>query len=98
MALSHRGHRAPAGEESPGFGAANPTQLQDLACLVWLAGKHRLPWLAPCATRVHGAGQAAKIPKDTGESHILRGDRVVDAKAREAALLGKRLKHRLADS
>lgn len=69
--LSRRGCRAPVGDKSPGFGAANSTQLYGLACLVRLAGNHRLLRLAPFATWGHGAGQAAKIPKGTSESHVL---------------------------
>lgn len=69
VALSRTGCRALVGDKSPGFGAANSTQLHDLTCLVWLTGNHRLPWLAPFATWGHGAGQAAKIPK--GDSHVL---------------------------
>lgn len=58
-------------DKSPGSGAANTSQLRNLACLVWLAGNHGSPWLAPVAMWGHRSGQAAKGPKSTSKSHVL---------------------------
>lgn len=90
---AQHGNVALGGDTSPGFGAANTTQLSNLACLVWLVGNHRSPWLAPVAMWGHGAGQAAKGPKGTSKSHLLHRRWVVNAKAREAALTGKHLRN-----
>lgn len=92
MALSRTECRALVGDKSPGFGAANSTRLHDLTCLVWLTGKHRLPWLAPFAMWVMEQGRLQKYPKAI-PMYCTGDDWVVNAKAREAALIGKCLRN-----
>lgn len=68
-------------------------QLGGLACLVWLSGNHTSPWLAPFPTWEHRAGRLPKYPKAQVNPMYCTGDRVANAKAREAALIGKRLRN-----
>lgn len=91
--LSHTVCRALGGDESPGCGAAKPTQLHGLTSLVWVAGNHcRLGW----HHLPHGVmeqNRLQKYSKAPVKPIYCTGDWVVDAKAREAALIGKCLRN-----
>lgn len=79
-------------DKSPGFGAANTSQLCNLAYLVWLAGNHGSPWLAPVAMNTE-QDRMQKDPKAQANPMYCTGDGLVNAKAREAALMGKHLRN-----
>lgn len=85
--------RALGGDESPGCGAAKPTQLHGLTSLVWVAGNHcRLGW----HHLPHGVMEQDRLQKYSKapvKPIYCTGDWVVDAKAREAALIGKCLRN-----
>lgn len=81
-------HRVLAGAQSPGSEAVNSAQLQDLACLVWQSQTT----LAGTICHV-GSWSLQKYPKAQGNPMYCTGGWVANARAREAALIGKRFRN-----